>query len=235
MPTPTKKHIERASQLDQAKKILSKLRGELRALEKNEENHSNLSSHLEGFYAEIATLAKGKTLVEATTLVVDQMNDIIRDAKKIVQNDVYLDRIKEFVPAGNNPVYPDVLIVARAARQSLKRWRSGFDDQKKTIWRAVARAETVIGALECFLSGEENAELALREDVERFVDGDNLDTSCFYEDDEGNERFDFDEFDSQSVENYIRGIVPDLDADEQSGGDATEVEDSEEEEQESEE
>jgi hypothetical protein len=82
------------------------------------------------------------------------------------------------------------------------------------------------------LSGEENAEFALREDVERFVDG-NLDESCFYEDDDGNERFDFDEFDSRSVEDYIRGVVPDTDTGEQREGDGTEVEDSDEEDRES--
>jgi len=97
---PSKKQIERSSQLGQAKRILNQLRSELKALEKNRENHGSLASHLEGFYAEIAVLAKGRTLVEATPLVVGQINDIVRDAKKIVQNDVYLDRIKEFVPAG---------------------------------------------------------------------------------------------------------------------------------------
>jgi len=231
---PSKKHIERASQLDQAKKILSKLRSEQKALEKNEENHSNLSSHLDGFYAEIAVLAKGKALVEATPLVVDQMNDIIRDAKKIVQNDVYLDRIKEFVPAGNNPVYPDVLIVARAVRQSLERCESEFDDHTKRIKNAATRARTVIGALECFMSGEENAELAVSGDVERFVDGE-LDNSCFYENDDGYDCFDFDGLDSQSLEDFIRGIEVDLDDEGKSEAAVTDVEDSEEEQEQQEE
>jgi hypothetical protein len=130
---PSKKETERTSQLERVKKSLNQLLGEQKALEKKQEAHANLSSHLEGFYAEIAILAKGKTLVEVTPLVVDQINDIIRDAKVIVQNDVYLDRIKEFVPAGNNPVYPDVLIVARAVRQGLERCESGFDDHARHI------------------------------------------------------------------------------------------------------
>lgn len=230
----SKKQIERTSQLEQAKKVLSQLRSELKALEKNEENHSNLSSHLEGFYAEIAVLAKGKALVEATPLAVDQMNDIIRDAKKVVQNDVYLDRIKEFVPAGNNPVYPDVLIVARAVRQSLERCESEFDDGKNRIKNAITRARTVIAALECFLSGEENAEFALSEDVERFSQW-QLDKSCFHEDDEGNDCFDFEGLDSHSVEDYIREIEIDVEEGERSEAAATDVEDSGEEQEQQEE
>jgi hypothetical protein len=56
-----------------------------------------------------------------TDLAVAQANDTIRDAKKIIKKDVYLDRIKEFVPAGDNPVYPDVLVIIRSVRDSLDR------------------------------------------------------------------------------------------------------------------
>lgn len=214
----SKKKIERASQLDQAKKVLKQLRSESKALGEGKENHSNLSSHLDGFYAEIAVLAKGKTLVEATDLVVVQINDIIRDAKEIVQNDVYLDRIKEFVAAGNNPVYPDVLIVARAIRQSLGRCKTEFEEQTRRINKTTTRAETIIGALECFLSGEENADFALEDDVERFTNG-GLDGRCFYYNSSvGAKCFHFDALDSQSVENYIKEI--DEESDLQSGTDA---------------
>jgi len=57
--------------------------------------------------------------MEATPLIVEQVNDIIRDAKSIIEGDPYLDRVKEFVPAGNNPTYPDVLLVARSVQTSM--------------------------------------------------------------------------------------------------------------------
>jgi hypothetical protein len=41
----------------------------------------------------VEPLGRFLTLVEATPLFVDRTNDIIRDAKDIVKNAVYLDRI----------------------------------------------------------------------------------------------------------------------------------------------
>jgi hypothetical protein len=187
-----------------------------------------------GFYDEISRLAKGRTLVEATSLVVEQANDIIRDAKQIVENDVYLDRIKEFVPAGNNPVYPDVLVVSRAVRQSLHRCGIALKRQEEHALITLTRAKTVVGALECFLSDEENGEFGLKDDVRRYVSGE-TDGSCFEWYDAGNGRvlcFDFESLDSESVEEYIRKTEDDEDDDESE--DATGVEDVEEEQEEEE-
>ncbi len=167
-----------------------------------------------GFYDEISRLAKGRTLVEATSLVVEQANDIIRDAKQIVENDVYLDRIKEFVPAGNNPVYPDVLVVSRAVRQSLHRCGIELKRREGHALSTLTRARTVVGALECFLSDEENGEFGLKNEVARYVSGEK-DDSCFewYEVADGRELcFDFESLDSESVEEYIRKTEDDEDA-----------------------
>jgi hypothetical protein len=177
----------------------------------------------------LADWLKGRTLVEATSLVVEQANDIIRDAKQIVENDVYLDRIKEFVPAGNNPVYPNVLVISRAVRQSLHRCATDFKRRDHRLLGTLVRARTVIGALECFLSGEENGEFGLKNDVARYVSGD-ADDSCFEWRDLGDDRelfFDFESLDSESVEKYIRVTEDHEDGDE--GEDVTGIEDVEEE------
>lgn len=233
MARPSKKRSERASQLEQANKILGELQAELKALRKTAKKCSDLSNHLTGFYEEINKLAKGRALVEATSLVVDQANDIIRDAKQIVENDVYLDRIKEFVPAGNNPFYPDVLLVARAVRQSLDRCETELESQKERILSTLTRARTVAGALECFLSDEENSEFGLKNDVARYVSGE-TDDSCFewYDSGDGRELcFDFESLDSESMEKYIRE-TGDEDGDEESEEDVTDVEDVDEEQEE---
>lgn len=193
----------RTMQLGSSQAAVKKLERELRTARKTAKRCEALSNHSEGFYDEINKLAKGKTLVETTPLFVDQTNDIIRDAKDIVKNDVYLDRIKEFVPAGNSPVYPEVLVTVRAVRQSLGRCKADFRVQEKRLIEALSRARTVVGALECFLSDEENAEYAIKENVEAFVVG-GVDDSCFSSDTEGGvERFDFDQFDSQTLEEYL--------------------------------
>lgn len=193
----------RALQLENSQAAVEKLEGELRAARKTAKRCEALSNHSEGFYDEINKLAKGKTLVETTPLFVDQANDIIRDAKDIVKNDVYLDRTKEFVPAGNNPVYPDVLVTVRTVRQSLGRCKTDLRAQEKRLVETLCRARTVVGALECFLSDEENAEYAIKENVEAFVEGD-VDDSCFRsETDIGEECFDFDQFDTHTLEEYL--------------------------------
>lgn len=225
----SKRSSERRSQLAEARRVLNQLQAELNIVEKKDDQRYNLADHLAGFYEEIDKLAKGRTLVEATSLVVDQVNDIIRDAKEVVENDIYLGRIKEFVPAGNNPVYPDVLLVARTVRQSLERCEGELDGKRKAIASTQTRARTVIAALECFLSGEEGCELGSREDVERYVVGD-LDASCFYdEEDSGQDYFDFDALDSQSVEQFIRTTESDRGNEEEA--DVTDVEEEEQQEE----
>jgi hypothetical protein len=109
----------RTQQLESSQAAVEQLEGELRAVRKTAKRCEILSNHSEGFYDEINKLAKGKTLVETTPLFVDQTNDIIRDAKDIVKNEVYLDRTKEFVPAGNNPVYPEVVTTKNSVGRQL--------------------------------------------------------------------------------------------------------------------
>ena len=196
---------QRASQLEEARKVLDILRRELKALNESKAVRDNLASHSDGFYVEVATLAKSRSLLEATDLVVEQLNDIIRDTKKIVIGDIHLSRIKEFVPAGKNPVYPDVLLVARAVRQCLDRCKRDFERQNIRINAATSKARTVVGALECFLDDEENTGVVLQDDVERYVEGE-LTASCFTDSEEYDDYFDFETLDSQTVENYIRGI-----------------------------
>jgi hypothetical protein len=228
---PSKKQTERATQLEQAKRTVAQVQAELKTLRKQAKDCSRLSNHLTGFYDEISRLAKGRTLVEATSLVVEQANDIIRDAKQIVENDVYLDRIKEFVPAGNNPVYPDVLVVSRAVRQSLNRCAIELKRREDRVLSTLTRARTVIGGLECFLSGEENGEFGLKNDVARYVSGE-TDDSCFewYDFGDGRELcFDFESLDSDSVEEYIKTNEED---DEEGESDEATVEDAEEEQEE---
>jgi hypothetical protein len=205
LPKPSKRDAARSTQLEEATKILGQLQADLKALRQKRRSCSDLSNHLTGFYDEINKLAKGRAIIEATHLVVEQANDIIRDAKQIVESDVHLDRVKEFVPAGNNPVYSDVLVVARSVRQSLDRCKKEFDRKEIRLLKTTTRATTVIGAVECFLNeDEENGESGVKEDVERYVVGAVAD-SCFYEDGDSREEcFDFDDLDSQSVEDYIR-------------------------------
>jgi hypothetical protein len=100
----------RREQLHEVEKLLQAREAVRNAARDAAARREALSDHLSGFYDEVDKLAKGRTMIEATPLIVQQANDIVLDAKAIVEGDTYLDRVKEFVPAGNNPVYPDVLV-----------------------------------------------------------------------------------------------------------------------------
>ncbi len=63
-------------------------------------------------------------MLEVTNRALEETNSIISDAKGIVGDDPYLKRTHEFVAAGNNPVYPDVLFALRSVLQSLDRFRA---------------------------------------------------------------------------------------------------------------
>ena len=84
------------------------------------------------------------------------------------------------------------------------------------------RARTVLGALECSLSGEEKGESALREDVRKYVEGD-ADESCFSWSEEYRVYyFDFEELDGHALEEYLA-----IESDSDAGDDDNEVETSE--------
>jgi len=151
-------------------------------------SYEALSSHLEGFYLEIDKLAKGRALIEATDLVVAQANDIIRDAKEIIKGDVYLDRIKEFVPAGTNPVYPDVLLVAQSVNKALDRFGEQQEDGTKALTSRRTELLVTVRALKLFL--EEGDHLS-KDQIADLGDGE-IDEDWFFESDDGKEYFNFD-------------------------------------------
>jgi len=167
---------------------------------------------LDGFYAEVDKLAKGRTMLEVTPLVLDQANEIIKDAKTIVTGDVYLDRIKEFVPAGNNPVYPDVLVAIRGVKNSLQRAKESFDNRGNRIRNRLVKAETVATALQMYFEDDDPDAVLIKEDVAARIA--NVEPSCFYEAD-GEKYFDFDFLDSTNLKDFFS---EDVDEDEMSEG-----------------
>jgi hypothetical protein len=140
-----------------------------------------LASHTEGFYDEIDKLAKGKALFAATDLAVQQVNDIIKDAKGIIAGDPHLDRVKEFVPAGDNPVYPDILLVTRAIQQCLSRCAKDIENGEKESAKALRAGRTVAAGLKCWI---ETGQQPTKDEVETEMGSKPLE-SWFFEADDG--------------------------------------------------
>jgi hypothetical protein len=198
----------RNQQLLDAQKALETLKEQVRSTTSTMKQCDALSSHAKGFYEEINKLTKGKVLIGVTDLAVVQANDIVLDAKKIVKNDVHLDRIKEFVPAGDNPVYPDVLVVIRSIRDSLDRYHVELENSLKTLRGQMERAATVIGALEYVLDDETDEEegdknYPSKAAIEPYVEGIVSDSCLSKFADSYEKYFDFDQLDRQTVETYL--------------------------------
>lgn len=116
----------------------------------------DLRDHTNGFYEEIDKLAKGKSMLEVTDRALEETNSIISDAKRIVGNDPYLRRTHEFVAAGNNPVYPDVLFALRSVLQSLDRFRAKRTEEAVANAGILSELNTILAAIERLSEGDES-------------------------------------------------------------------------------
>lgn len=116
----------------------------------------DLRDHANGFYEEIDKLAKGKAMLEVTDRALQETNLIISDAKRIVGNDPYLKRTHEFVAAGNNPVYPDVLFALRSVLQSLDRFRAKKAQEAAVNAGVLSELNTILAAIELLSEGQES-------------------------------------------------------------------------------
>jgi hypothetical protein len=183
-----KKQLEREQLATRQQRLLINAEAEVVALQQAQTNAraralalTALASHTDGFYDEIDKLAKGKALFAATDLAVQQVNDIIKDAKGIIAGDPHLDRVKEFVPAGDNPVYPDILLVTRAIQQCLSRCAKDIENAEKESAKALRAGRTVAAGLKCWI---EKGQQPTKDDVETQMGSKPLE-SWFYEADDG--------------------------------------------------
>lgn len=198
---------KRERQLVDARRILEELEKDRATVRSTTQKRDALANHSFGFYDEVNKLAKGRSMLTATELVVERANEIIRDAKEIVREDKYLDRVKEFVPAGDNPVYPDILISIRAVRDSLKRYEGTLLGITTDLNGTVLRANTIVTALEYFLDDEtdENSRDFPSKDAVEEYSGGHVSESCFFRCPEDDELyFDFDALDEQGVQSLLK-------------------------------
>jgi len=105
-------------------------------------------SHLQGLYGEVDKLTKGKSLIPTSDMLVELVNSLITDTKDLVFRDTYLDRLKTFVPAGDNPSYPDVLIALRIVQQTLERFETLLELETTKHSDIGSQLATIVAALQ---------------------------------------------------------------------------------------
>jgi hypothetical protein len=191
-------------QLEAAISAVAKIENEVVDIRNAEAQRKALFSHLEGFYAEIdklTKLTKGQLLIPVTDLVVNNVNEIVREAKLIVSRDPHLDRVKEFVAAGENPAYPDVLLKARMVIGSLERFGGLLEARGTEVEKLLREAKTIQFATQYYV---ENGEIPSKEQAREALGGGQFLTNAwFVEDESGQESFDFDKLDRCDIKGYF--------------------------------
>jgi hypothetical protein len=81
-----------------------------------------LASELEGIYIEIDKLSKKSPAARVSDLELAGINDLVNLVKQLLQSDPFIDKLKPFVPAGENPEYREGLIVLRQMIQGMNRY-----------------------------------------------------------------------------------------------------------------
>ena len=106
-----------------------------------------------GLYDEMDKMAKKAGADQVTDLALEQVNDFIRDAKALMAEDAYVQRYKEFVPAGDNPEYRDVVVVMRQLRQGLERLDTNVGSLQARWNERLADAKGVRVAVQLIMEG----------------------------------------------------------------------------------
>jgi hypothetical protein len=117
------------------------------SIRKARQNHSAQTSQLRGLYEEVDKLTKSKSVVPPSDLLVEVVNTQIADAKVLIFRDPYMDRLKSFVPAGDNPSYPDILLSLRILQQASERFTSMLDVETENHLAAGSELQTIAAAL----------------------------------------------------------------------------------------
>ncbi len=113
---------KRAAQLVQIKEAFETLSTEIREIHENKTKKRQLLDSVSlGLYEEIDKLSKKAPSEPVTSLVLNQVNDVIRETKLLAVDDPYIQRLNEFVAAGDNPEHRDAVVVLRQIRQGLQR------------------------------------------------------------------------------------------------------------------
>jgi hypothetical protein len=133
--TDRKKALQtlRNKQIGDLDTAIQSLSAKMRALREKESRVHVLQSVAFGLYEELDKLAKKAPADQVTDMVLEQTNDVIREAKELLSDDLHVQRYKEFVAAGDNPEHRDVVVLLRQIRQALSRFTDGVESRRTWI------------------------------------------------------------------------------------------------------
>ena len=145
----------RNRQLSELEQVVVALNKKVEDLLQKKRKVDLLQSVSLGLYDEMDKMAKKSGADQVTDLALEQVNEFIKDAKGLMAEDAYVQRQKEFVPAGDNPQYRDVVVVMRQLRQGLDRLDADMAPHLTRWKEALADAKGVRVAVELILENDE--------------------------------------------------------------------------------
>ena len=101
----------RRSKYGQMTKIINHFVMKQGELKEKEKFVNILEDVAKGLYDENDKLFKKSPVETITTLALQQVNEVINDTKNLADTDVYVQKLSEFIPAGDNPEVRDVVSV----------------------------------------------------------------------------------------------------------------------------
>lgn len=190
----------RANQLEEIKKVFEVLSSEIREIHDTKTKKRQLLDSVSlGLYDEIDKLSKKAPAEPVTALVLSQVNDVIRETKQLAEDDSYIQRLNEFVAAGDNPEHRDAVVVLRQIRQGLQRLEQHLKGVASELSSKRTEARLIYVALKIFAEGDS---VVGKEDLEEY----NVELPANWRTfEDGEYHFNFEKVDRIDLTNYFLG------------------------------
>ena len=148
----------RKKQLEEITSVISIIEEKIeKSIESQRKKLPMLDSVSKGLYEELDKLCKKAPAESITDLILEKVNDIIKETRLLAQKDPFVQKLNEFIPAGDNPQQRDVVVVLRQVRQGLNRYRDDIDEEIKNLKVRTDEAKGIQMALYIYIEDEEDA------------------------------------------------------------------------------
>lgn len=149
--TATALKTRRKAQRDEVDDVLAVLNKKLQELKNTQKQCELLRSVGGALYEEMDKLSKKAPAEQVTTLVLGEVNNFLAQVKALGKGDAFIQRLKEFVAAGEPPENRDVVLVLKLALQGLKRIGDSLSSLLSSASSRVREARAVLLALDYYL------------------------------------------------------------------------------------
>ncbi len=137
-------------QLEQVTLAVPRLKAQAQLNASNSKQLGLLKSVASGLYEELDKLCKKAPAEPLTDLALVQANDLISEVKQLIAGDQFVQKLAEFIPAGDNPQHRDAVIVLRMIRQGLDRYEKQLQALSVQTSRLLNEAKAISGVLHLF-------------------------------------------------------------------------------------